>query len=73
MLQFHLYAMCIYMVLFKYYGTRSDCYFMVIWEQPNQGSKCELPYDQVQLDILLYAPDVKADKSFRIKYKQDQA
>ena len=34
----YLYAMCIYMVLCKHYWTRSDCYFMVIWEQPNQGS-----------------------------------
>ena len=64
--------MCIYMVLCKHYGTRSDWYFMVIWEQPNQGSKCELSYDQVQLDIL-FAPDVKTDNSFRMKYKQDQA
>ena len=72
MLEFHLYAMCIYMVLCKHYGTRPDCYFMVIWELLNQGSKCELPYDLVQLDIL-YAADVKKDNSFGTKYKQDQA
>ena len=63
-LQFQLYAMCIYMILCKHYGTRSDCYFMVILEPPNQGLYCELPYDQVQLDIL-YAADVKTDNSFR--------
>ena len=45
---------------------------MVIWEQPNRGSQSEVPYDQVQLDIL-YAADVKTDNSFRTKYKQDQA
>ena len=45
---------------------------MVIWEPPNQGSKWELPYDEVQLDIV-YAVDVKTDNSFRTKYKQDQA
>ena len=28
----HLYGLC------KHYGTRSDCYFIIIWEQPNQGS-----------------------------------
>ena len=33
MLQFHLYVMCIYMVLCKHYGTQSDCYFIVIWKQ----------------------------------------
>ena len=64
--------MYIYMVLCKHYGTRSDCYFMVLRELPYQGSYCELPYDQVQLDIL-YAADVKTDNSFRTKYKQDQA
>ena len=72
MLQFHLYAMCICMFLCKHYGTRPDCYFMVIWEQPNGGSYYELPYNQEQLDIL-YAPDAKTDNSFRTKYKQDQA
>ena len=61
MLQFHLYTMYIYMLLCKHYGSRSDCYFTVIWEQPNQGSQCELPYDQVQFDIL-YAADVKTDR-----------
>ena len=45
---------------------------MVIWKQPNQGSLCELPYDQVQLGVL-YAADVKTDNSFRTEYKQDQA
>ena len=38
MLQYHLYAMCIYMVLCKHNGTQLDCYFMVIWEQPKKGS-----------------------------------
>ena len=54
MLQFHLNAVYIkfYVILFvllsltffltlpycKHYGPRSDCSFMVIWEQPNQGS-----------------------------------
>ena len=60
-------AMCIYMILCKHYGARSDCYFMVIWEQPNQPySKCELPFDQVLLDIS-YAEDMKTDNSFRAK------
>ena len=31
----------------KHYGPRSDCSLMVIWEQPNQGSYCVFPYDQV--------------------------
>ena len=28
----------LYMVLCKHYGARSGCYFIVIWEQPYQGS-----------------------------------
>ena len=40
---------------------------MVIWEQPNQGSQSELPYDQVHLNIL-YTVDMKADHIFRTKY-----
>ena len=67
-----LYSVHLYVFLCKHYGTQPDCYFMVIWEQPYQGSKYELPYDQVQLDIL-YAPDIKTDNSFRTKYKQDPA
>ena len=68
MLQFRLYAMCIYMILCKLYGPRSDCYFMAIWEQTNQGSLCELPYDQVRVYIL-YAAAVKTGNSFRTKYE----
>ena len=37
-LQFHLCAMCIYVILCKHYGSQSDCSLIVIWEQPNQGS-----------------------------------
>ena len=36
MMRFHLYMMCFYVILWKYYGAQSDFSFMVIWEQHNQ-------------------------------------